>query len=166
VNRTQTLLDSCAIPTRTATAAGRSRSGLVGSLARGSSRKPPIFTSCVLAGPLLAVTSVVGQEISLDWVTTSSGGGTSGSGAAWFALHDIWLLRLAETWGDFNYPGLPLSPETGAFISPFNTLAEGVTAAPAGSMSNIKAGMGQELITIPKPLTLRAPLASVTLSAP
>ena len=82
------------------------------------------------------------------------------------SLHDTWLLRLVETWVDFNYPGLPFFSETGALLSPYNTLAEGVNAAPAASFLSIKPGKGNEPITITKSLKLRAPLGPVTIGAP
>ena len=71
-------------------------------------------------------------------------------------LHDTWLLRLAETWVDFAWPGFPIFPETGDFSMPFNTLAEGVNAAPAGSIVRIKSGSRNEPIYIGKKLYVRA----------
>ena len=71
-------------------------------------------------------------------------------------LHDTWLLRLAETWVDFAWPGFPIFPETGDFSTPFNTLAEGVSAAPAGSIVQIKTGSRYEPIHLGKKLYVRA----------
>jgi hypothetical protein len=70
--------------------------------------------------------------------------------------HDTWRLHMPETWVDFAYPGAPNFPEVGSFAFPFNTLAEGVNSAQAGSIIQIKAGSGNETIRITKPLYLRA----------
>ena len=78
-------------------------------------------------------------------------------------LHDTWLLKLQETWVDFSWPGFPILPETGEFNTPFNTLAEGVSAAPAGSIVRMKTGSRNESIHTGKALYLRAYNGPVTI---
>jgi hypothetical protein len=69
-----------------------------------------------------------------------------------FELRETWLLKLHETWVDFSYFGV----ETGTFDAPFNTIAEGVNAAPAGGILKIKAGTSPERLTISKQLSVQA----------
>jgi hypothetical protein len=76
-----------------------------------------------------------GRELILEWI---SGG---------------------ETWVDFLYFGL----ENGTFQNPFNTLAEGVNAAPHGGTVNIKSGATGEPSTISKRLSLQAVGGPVTI---
>ena len=47
---------------------------------------------------------------------------------------------LPGTWVDFDYTGT----ENGNFLTPFNTLAEGLDAVPAGGTIRIKAGVTSE----------------------
>lgn len=68
------------------------------------------------------------------------------------ALRETWLLKLHETWVDFSYFGI----ETGTFATPFNTLSEGVNAAPFGSALKIKSGTSPERLTISKQLNVQA----------
>ncbi len=70
-----------------------------------------------------------------------------------------WLLRVRETWVDFNHNG----SETGTFSQPFNTLAEAVQTAPADTIVNIKPGSTSEVITISKKLRISAPLGTATI---
>ena len=67
-------------------------------------------------------------------------------------LRETWLLKLHETWVDFGYFGA----ETGTFANPFNTVGEGVNAAPPGSVVKIKAGSRAEGLTISKRLSVEA----------
>ncbi|MHC4478516.1 MAG: clostripain-related cysteine peptidase [Planctomycetota bacterium] len=55
-------------------------------------------------------------------------------------------------WVEFSYVGT----ENGSFDQPYNTLAEAVTAATGGETICIKSGSTSEIITITKPVTLRA----------
>jgi hypothetical protein len=80
-------------------------------------------------------------------------GGSVGAGTD---RYETWRLTLRETWVDFAWAGWPSFPETGDFGTPFNTLAEGVSAAPTGSIVQIKSGSRNEPIHINKALYLRA----------
>jgi hypothetical protein len=78
-------------------------------------------------------------------------------------LRDTWLLSLQETWVDFAYRG---QDESGTFSSPFNTLAEGVAAVPAGATLRIKAGSTAETPTLTKPMSIIAYGGPVILGHP
>jgi len=54
------------------------------------------------------------------------------------------------TWVDFSYSGV----ETGTFQQPYNTLSEGVAAAPVNGYVHVKAGTSSETITITKDVTI------------
>jgi hypothetical protein len=56
------------------------------------------------------------------------------------------------TWVDFAYSG----SENGTFQKPYNTVAEGVSAVPAGGALIIKAGSSSETPTISKGMTIRS----------
>jgi hypothetical protein len=68
-----------------------------------------------------------------------------------------------EVWVDFNWPGLPSVPEEGTSSSPFNSLIEGVNFVGYGGTVNIRSGSSSELLTITKPVTLRAVAGRVTI---
>lgn len=63
------------------------------------------------------------------------------------------------TWIDFGYAG----NQTGSFSQPFNTVSQGVIAAPTAGTIYIKAGTTSETLTISKPLTIVASGGSVTI---
>jgi hypothetical protein len=69
-----------------------------------------------------------------------------------FILDDLWEARPPGLWVDFNYVGT----RTGDFYTPYNTMAEAVSAAPVGCTLNLKAGSRAETLTISKQLTLEA----------
>lgn len=60
------------------------------------------------------------------------------------------------TWVDFNFVSFPLFTEDGSFVTPYNTLPEGVSAAPIGGLVNFKAGSSNWNGTVNKPLTFHA----------
>lgn len=70
---------------------------------------------------------------------------------------DTWELDVCTRppevvrWVDFAYTG---AEELGTFAAPFNTLAEGITAIPAGGLLKIKAGTTSARPTIAKAMTL------------
>jgi hypothetical protein len=64
-------------------------------------------------------------------------------------------------WVDFDYAG---SLQTGDFLYPYPTMAQGVSAVPSGGTILIKApGSSPETITISKPMTVRAVGGTVTI---
>jgi len=69
-----------------------------------------------------------------------------------------WLSE-EERWVDFNYNGV----EVGTFDSPFNTLAEGVSAVPYDGTLKIKAGSRNEAATIAKRMRIEAYGGTVTI---
>jgi hypothetical protein len=76
---------------------------------------------------------------------------------AGFGAHDMGCpapldVSCHATWVDFAYSGL----EDGSFMRPYNTVAEGVSHAPAGGTLMIKAGTSAETATITKTMTIRA----------
>jgi hypothetical protein len=73
-----------------------------------------------------------------------------------FFLCDTWVYRVAETWVNFAYPGLPNFPETGTRNAPFNTLSEAVNVALPGSIVKVNAGSSSERLTVSKSLRLEA----------
>lgn len=64
------------------------------------------------------------------------------------------------TWVDF---ASTVSPETGTFRAPFNTLAEGTNAVPSHGLVMIKRGSSSERMTISKPMTLKAAGGTATI---
>jgi len=68
----------------------------------------------------------------------------------------IEVFAAEDTWVDFAYPGVPSSPETGAFTTPFNTVDEGVGAVSWGGILHFKAGSTPVRPKITKPMTLEA----------
>ncbi|MEW6741769.1 MAG: hypothetical protein AB1486_03335 [Planctomycetota bacterium] len=64
-----------------------------------------------------------------------------------------------EVWVDFAYVG----PENGCFDTPYNTLAEGVSAIAAGETLMIKSGTTPETATISKAMTIQAYGGPVTI---
>jgi Subtilase family len=73
---------------------------------------------------------------------------------AYQALNVVAQSPPANVWVDFNYAG---TPNNGAFVSPFNTLAQGVSAVSSGGTIWIRtAGSSVETMTVSKPLTIHA----------
>lgn len=72
-------------------------------------------------------------------------------------------LTASDTWVDFNSPGFPFFPETGTFVFPFNTVAEGVASASHGGTLHLKSATSSERPTITKPLLLVAEGGPVTI---
>lgn len=60
---------------------------------------------------------------------------------------------IAPLWVDFNYTG---SPQTGSYINPYNTAANGINAVLAGGTVFIKAGHHAESLSITKPMFITA----------
>lgn len=83
---------------------------------------------------------------------TLFGGATEGSKGEFIKYDETWVLHLRETWVDFNYGGL----QTGAFVTPFNTLRQAVEFAPPGTIVKIKAGSTPETLQLTKPATIEA----------
>jgi hypothetical protein len=84
--------------------------------------------------------------------------GTKGSapamGVEWRML-DVLGFRMGNlaVWVDFNYAGT----QTGAFATPYSTLAAGLNAVPVGGLVIIKGnGYGHELLTLNKAATIVA----------
>lgn len=77
-------------------------------------------------------------------------------------LNDTWVLDPQSVWVDFAYVGT----ENGTFAMPFNTVVEGVSAAPTGGLVRIKPGSGSEKPTISKRVTLDAPIGAATIGRP
>lgn len=63
------------------------------------------------------------------------------------------------TWVEYGYTGA----ELGTVTEPFNTLAEGISAAPEAGLVNIQAGTSNETMTISKAVTLQAWYGTVTI---
>jgi hypothetical protein len=76
---------------------------------------------------------------------------------------DVFEARPPGQWVDFNYPGQPSFDENGGFSTPFNTLAEAVSAVSPGCRINLKTGSRAEAITITKQLQLEAYYGWVTI---
>ena len=112
--------------------------------------------------PFASRFGLIGRRLHKMWYDTAEQrlvifGGTwsrrNGDGSySHFILEDLWEARPPGFWVDFNYAGT----ENGDFYTPYNTLTEGVNAAPAGCTLNLKAGSRNESITISKALTLGA----------
>ena len=74
------------------------------------------------------------------------------------------VLSSYESWVDFNYPGLPLLPETGDFSTPYNSFAEGIARLSYGGLMRIKAGQTPETVNnLDKPMVVEAFGGAVTL---
>lgn len=65
-------------------------------------------------------------------------------------------VTIYDVWVDFAHGGV----EAGLYLLPFNTLAEGVDACPAGGRVAIKGGSSPETLAIDKALKLSAPLGA------
>lgn len=73
---------------------------------------------------------------------------------AYQALNAVALGPPANVWVDFNYNS---SPNNGTYVSPFGTLAAGVSAVSSGGTIWIRtAGSSSETMTISKPLMIQA----------
>jgi len=80
----------------------------------------------------------------------------------WVHLRDTWILGRREVWVDPAYRG----PESGHLESPFNTLSEGVSAAPNGAALRIKPGTLNERVRIAKPMQIDAPFGDARVGSP
>ena len=77
-------------------------------------------------------------------------------------LNDTWLLDPQSVWVHFAYTGV----ENGTFSMPFNTVVEGVSAAPTGGVVRIKPSSAAQTPTIAKRVTLDAPIGPATIGRP
>ncbi len=68
-----------------------------------------------------------------------------------------------DVWVDFTYAGLPFFPETGSFVFPDNTVAEGVSRVASGGTIHFKPGSSSERPTITKQMSLEAYNGPVTI---
>jgi hypothetical protein len=76
---------------------------------------------------------------------------------------DMFEGRPPGLWIDFNYSGQPSLPEDGRFLTPYNTLLEGVAIADPGCTLRLKSGVSAETITIIKAMRLEAEYGPVTI---
>jgi hypothetical protein len=97
-----------------------------------------------------------------EYAETDVGPGASDDrwGTQWArATSDPCIANLTCVWVDFSFNGT----ETGSFSAPFNTVAEGVAAAPLKGTVMIKAGSTTETLTITKEVTINAFCGTVSI---
>ncbi len=123
-----------------------------------------VFNSCDDPGNLDHGVIIVGWDDSLGsegaWRIRNSWGTSWGEdGYMWIEYGCIqvgnganWIEYPGTVWVDFAYIGT----ELGTFMQPFNTLAEGVSAVPAGGHLRIKAGSTGDTSTITKAMTIHS----------
>ena len=60
-------------------------------------------------------------------------------------------------------PGADLAAENGTVLRPYDTIADGVSAVPAGGLLSVVEGSYPETLTITKAMVIRAPVGTVTI---
>jgi len=139
----------------------------VGTTEPGSSGSPLFNQDGRIVGQLHGGDAACDNDFS-DWfgrffVSWTGGGASDTRLSDWLDPGQTGLESLDSSepvvWVDFSYVGT----ERGTFAEPYNTLIEGVSAAPLGGDVSIKAGSSPETLTITKALTIYAYDGSVSI---
>jgi hypothetical protein len=107
-------------------------------------------------------------NISFDGAPTGIANGENGEADHAKTLNEsadvVANFRASHYWVDFNYPGF--LGEWGCFLRPYNTLSEGINAAPIGGTLHIKAGSTDETPILSKKMRFEAEGGSVFIGTP
>ena len=95
--------------------------------------------------------------------TAASTNGNRGTGFKHNGLRDAIAAFVGPNARYVDKGFVAVEPEDGTFYRPFDTVAEGVAAVPAGGIVSIVTGAYPETITVTRRMTLSAPVGPVTI---